>query len=121
MYNSYGGTRHKLVTEHDLKQIGKNIKRLRQKAQLNQESVAKALNITQSALSHIERGESQVEISHLLRLPAILGCRITDLLPDEVVTEHDRQRAADPRLQEVIQQRSVSPASLSGPDRKRPA
>jgi len=103
MYNSYRENTHVAMTERDIKQIGKNIKKLRQERELSQEQVAAALNITQSALSHIERGESQIEIGHLLRLPSILGCRITDLLPDSVVTDYDRARASDPRVRDLIE------------------
>lgn len=102
MYNICRGNTHKLATSRDIKRIGKNIQRLRQEARLNQAEVATALSITQSALSHIERGESHVDVGHLLRLPAILGCRITDLLPDSVVTDYDRARSKDERLSYIV-------------------
>ena len=38
-----------------------------------------------------------------MELPFINGCRINDLLPDSVVTDYDRARAADPRLQAIIE------------------
>ena len=35
-----------------------------------------------------------------MTLPPILGCKITDLLSDPVVTDYDRERATDPLLAE---------------------
>lgn len=101
--------------------VARKLRRLRKQAGLSQADVAKELDLTVTGYGHLERGTRVIGLEHLLRLPAILGVRITDILPDSVVSDYDRERASDPRLQEVIQQRSVSPASLSGPDRKRPA
>lgn len=85
------------------KVVGKRIRDARKNADLTLEEVADKLGITPSAFGHIERGRNMIALEHLVRLPAILGCRITDLLPDGVVTDYDRDRAADPRLQEIIE------------------
>lgn len=103
------------------KQIGKMLRERRESLGLSQADIATRIGTSQQNYQKFETGKTLIGLEYLLVLPQILGCRITDLLPDEVVTDYDRRRAADPRLQEVIQQRSVSPASLSGPDRKRPA
>ena len=54
-----------------------------------------------SAFNNYETLARTMGITDLMRLPAILNCRITDLLPDSVVTDYDRERAADPKLREV--------------------
>ena len=45
-----------------------------------------------------------MSIPHLLALPAILNCRITDLLSDSVITDYDRARARakDERLSYLV-------------------
>lgn len=64
--------------------------------------MSKELDLTVTGYGHLERGTRVIGLEHLLRLPAILGCRITDILPDSVVTDYDRARASDPRLDELI-------------------
>ena len=83
------------------KEIGEKLKRYREATGLSQQDIADRLLLTKVAYGNMERGTSLASIEHLVRLPAILGVRITDLLPDSVVTEYDRARAADPRLQEI--------------------
>ena len=85
------------------KEIGEKLKRYREATGLSQQDIADRLPLTKVAYGNMERGTSLANIEHLVRLPAILGCKITDLLPDSVVTEYDRARAADPRLQEIIE------------------
>lgn len=53
-----------------------------------------------------------MSMPHLLALPAILNCRITDLLPDSVVTDYDKERAADPPLREIQENWKDLPAFL---------
>ena len=67
-----------------------------------QADIAKELDLSIEGVSSMERGSRLIGLEYLLRLPAILGCKITDLLPDSVVTDYDRARAADPRLQEIL-------------------
>lgn len=40
-------------------------------------------------------------MEYFLALPAILNCKITDLLPDSVVTDYDRARAKDLDLDKI--------------------
>lgn len=83
------------------KSVGKRIRVARRDTGLTLEYVADKLGITPSALGHIERGRNLISLEHLVKLPAILGCKITALLPDSVVTDYDRERAADPKLREI--------------------
>lgn len=89
-------------TEKWAKEIGQKIRRIRKAANMVQADIAKQLDLSIEGISSMERGDRLVGLEYLLRLPAILGCRITDLLPDSVVTDYDRARAADPRLQEIV-------------------
>ena len=82
------------------REIGQKIRRARKDREMVQADIAKELGLSIEGVSSMERGSRLIGLEHILRLPAILGCRITDLLPDEVVTNYDRRRAADPRLQE---------------------
>ena len=84
------------------KEIGERVRDARLKAELTQGQAAKHLGMDRSNLSHIEQGRSQVSLSHLLQMPRIYRCKITDLLPKSVVTAKDRQRAKDPDLQDII-------------------
>jgi len=85
------------------KELGRKLKKYRNATGLSQQDIADRLRLTKVAYGNLERGTSLISLEHLVRLPSILGCRITDLLPDSVVTDHDRDRAADPRLQEVAE------------------
>lgn len=83
------------------KSIARKLRQARKATGYTQEEVADKLGIARSAYGHIESGRNLISIEHLVKLPAILGVCITDILPDSVVTDHDRARAADPRLQEI--------------------
>ncbi len=84
------------------REIGERLRAARMEADLSQEEAAKLLKMDRSNISHIEQGRSQVGLSYLLQMVRIYGCKITDLLPADVVTDYDRQRAMDPDLQEII-------------------
>ena len=90
------------TTERVIREVMRKVRDARKRAGLTQAEVAKALNCSQQAYNGYEIGSRAIGVVDLLRLPAILGVRITDLLPDSVVTDYDRNRAADPRLQEIV-------------------
>lgn len=79
------------------------VKEARKKAGLAQTDVARALNCSQQTYNGYETLKRMIGVNDLLRLPSILGCKLTDILPDSVITDYDRARAADPRLQEIIE------------------
>lgn len=83
------------------KEVGTRIRAARKRADLKMAYVAQQLGITEGALGHIERGLNLAGIDHLVRLTGILKCRITEFLPESVLTDVDRKRARDPQLQEV--------------------
>lgn len=64
--------------------IGKNLKLLRQSADLTQTDLARKSGVDQSMISKIERGEFENPTIDTLRgLAKALGCGIVDLLPEE--------------------------------------
>ena len=84
------------------KRIARKLRQARKSTRYTQEEIADRLGIARSAYGHIESGRNLISIEHLLKLPSILECRLTDLLPDSVLTDHDRQRSADPQLEQII-------------------
>lgn len=63
--------------------IGKNIKLMRIKADMQQVELAQRLGISQSMLSQIERGTKACTMQMGAEIAEILGCKIGDLLADE--------------------------------------
>lgn len=91
-----------MVSEMD-REVGKKLRLVRRRSEMSQGELGAALGLSHSAISLIEKGESQLSVEHLWKLPRILNCRISELLPDVVLTEYDRRRAKDPRLQQMIE------------------
>ena len=61
-------------------QIGRNIKKIRNKKGLFQRELAKIMGLERETISDFECGRSNIHIHHLLRISAILECSILDLL-----------------------------------------
>jgi len=85
-----------------MREVMRRVKDARKRAGLTQADVAAALNCTQQTYNGYETVNRTMGIPDLVKLPAILGCRITDLLPDGVVTDYDRARARDENLQAIV-------------------
>ena len=90
------------MTDNFKKLIGQKLREARQRADLSQADAARRLGMERSNLSHIEQGRSHLTLENLVKVPRQYGCKITDLLPDEVVADYDRQRARDHDLQRII-------------------
>lgn len=60
-----------------------NIKFLREKNNLTQESISKIFGISQSTVAKWETGEAMPRSDKLPKLAEILNCRIEDLFKDE--------------------------------------
>ena len=82
--------------------IGGKVREARSRADLSQSQATRLLGMERSNLSHIEQGRSRITLENLVKIPRAFGCKITDLLPDDVVTDYDRQRATDYDLREII-------------------
>ena len=66
---------------HDLAQeIGKRVKAARDKTDLTQEDVARALGIGRAGYSNIENGRSLLTLEHLVKLPEIFNEPVTYFL-----------------------------------------
>lgn len=61
--------------------IGEKIREVRENKKISQYSVAYAIGMSQAAYSKIERGETEVKVSHLYAIAAVFGVSVYDLLP----------------------------------------
>lgn len=66
-----------------IKQIGFNIKRIRQSKKLTQLDLAAFLNIEDSALRRIENGRTNPTIKTLLKISKALNVNINDLFKQD--------------------------------------
>jgi len=72
---------HSLLTE-----IGTNIKQLRLARAKGQTEVANALKISMAALSKIENGQTDINLSRLAQIAKYFGVSIISMISKEVVT-----------------------------------
>lgn len=63
-----------------LKKIGQNIYNIRQKKKIKQVDLAKDCGFAKSSMGRIERGESNLTVSTLLKISQSLNVTIIDLL-----------------------------------------
>ena len=56
-----------LTVNPDYKLIGNNIKQMRTKSQVSQQSLAKAINISQTHMSNLENGKTGVSLAIAIR------------------------------------------------------
>lgn len=71
--------------ELDYKAIGKRIKIARIKADLTQERLAEAVEISPTHLSNIETGPTRVSLTAIVNLANALSVTVDDLLCDSVI------------------------------------
>ena len=64
--------------------VGINIKRIREKQNMNQCSLAEKVGITQAALSQIERGTRNPSLQVGKEIADILGCSVETLLSEKL-------------------------------------
>lgn len=67
------------------KKVGKNIKRIRKEKGYTQQELSNELNFTRGHLSCLEIGRNEISLEHLYLLSKVLKCKITDILPDNVL------------------------------------
>jgi transcriptional regulator with XRE-family HTH domain len=63
------------------KYIGKKIKHIRDNANLTQEELAKAINVSRASIANYESGNQSIYISDLYKIAAHLNMEIIDFLP----------------------------------------
>lgn len=66
--------------------IGEKIRETREHKKVSQYAVAYAIGMSQAAYSKIERGETEVKVSHLYSIAAFLGTSIYELLPEAMAS-----------------------------------
>ena len=64
----------------DYKLIGNNIKQMRTKSQVSQQSLAKAINISQTHMSNLENGKTGVSLAIAIRIAQHLHCSLDALI-----------------------------------------
>lgn len=64
----------------DLINVGRNIKSLREKSGLNQRQVAEFLDLDQSVISKIEKGEINISASLIDKLANLFCCPLSSIL-----------------------------------------
>jgi transcriptional regulator with XRE-family HTH domain len=60
--------------------LGNNIRKIRELKNFKQESIAKSLNITTQGYSKIERNETDITFSKLIKIAEILEVEISDII-----------------------------------------
>jgi len=70
--------------EFDYKAIGKRIKIARIKADLTQERLAEALDVSPSHMSNIETGTTRVSLTLIVNIANVLSVTVDDLLCDSI-------------------------------------
>lgn len=63
-----------------MKTIGKNIRYIRERKGLSQETVAFALGISQSTYARLEKKDERISILRFLQIAQILNCDFHDLI-----------------------------------------
>ncbi len=89
------------TTNRLTQEVMKKIKDRREELGLDQSDVAAELHVGNGTYGHWETLTRTMAMEYLFHLPQILHCLITDLLPASVVTEEDRERAKDDRLERI--------------------
>lgn len=69
-----------LTVNPDYKIIGNNIKQMRTKSQVSQQSLAKAINISQTHMSNLENGKTGVSLAIAIRISQHLKCSLDELI-----------------------------------------
>lgn len=64
----------------DVRKIGRNIKALREKSGLNQKQVAEFLDLDQSMISKIEKGERNISASLIDKLANLFFCPVSSIV-----------------------------------------
>lgn len=66
--------------------IGANIKTLREKMNFNQTSIANFLNVDQSLISKVEKGERTLSLDMLEKLACLFGVTINEIENEDIET-----------------------------------
>lgn len=86
------------------KKIGQAIAKNRKMAGLTQAQVAERLEISNDAVSRMERGKIMPTVARLMQMAEIFGCETTDLLTQSSVLALDQSRQIQILLMELNEQ-----------------
>jgi transcriptional regulator with XRE-family HTH domain len=105
-----------VATNTELKRLGARLRRLRRERSLSLGEVARATDISQSFLSHVENGKSDITFMRLERLIALYGASLADIAAphpanDRIVRASEQERLEFPEAHAAIY--------LLAPDTKR--
>lgn len=89
--------------DNDLKMINSRITALRMQHGVKQSALAERIGISQTNLSNIERGRTAVTLQNLLKIRAVLGCKMADFFVDIDGTAEDAG-AINPKDVETVMQ-----------------
>lgn len=79
--NSEAETSHGTPAREVKESIGRKIAQVRKKRKQTAEKVAKKLGMTRVGLTHIEKGNANVNAVQIWKLACILGCDPSDFFP----------------------------------------
>lgn len=97
-----------------MKKIGERIRRIRVSKDYTQENLAEELGMTKSAFSKIERGETDANVSRLLRIAEILEVNVCDFFEEQprIAQFHDQQNPYGYASKQEVEQLSRSIQAL---------
>ncbi len=80
--------------------LGRRMKGMRRAAGLRQQDVADATGVSRMTIANVEAGRQRPPLHRLLRVAALTGCQVTDLLPswDPPAGAEDEDEPATVRL-----------------------
>ena len=75
--------------------LANRLKELREKNGLTQEQVANYLGVDQSLITRIEKGERNIQVSHLEALSSLYGCDLVNEDTDPIVIKYRAKEIND--------------------------
>jgi transcriptional regulator with XRE-family HTH domain len=90
-----------------------NLRKLREAKGMSQEDLANAVNLTQGAVSYIERMGTTPRGDLPKAIAQALGCRVSTVFPDTkpVIVKEVQQPVLDRRITEILSNRSPNEIS----------
>lgn len=88
-----------------MKNVGKNIRRLRQKKGWTLVQIADKVQVSVPAFSKIETGPTDINMSRLKQLADIFGVSVMEILYDEGENPQDELHETVAKLKEQIQEK----------------
>lgn len=77
--------------------LGQRLRRARESAGMTQETLARALGLSRTSVTNLERGRQPLQVHLLVEAAKILSVEVTTLLPDEspMTASFTREQAAE--------------------------